>query len=369
MTTSKQRLYSDLPIPPGEVLEEELEARGMTQRELAARLGRPPQAINEIIRAKKSITPETAIGLGKVLGIDAQFWASLEADYRMTLARKREHDMLADNVQWLDEYPVREMLKRGWIQAGRDRPSRLKALMNFLGVAVAEPQTFHKAVGFRMTEAAHEKVSLGALAVWLRKGELEAHKVSTADYDDDAFTEALKRIRAMTTQPPDEFLPAMSALCSGAGVAFCMVQELPKSGANGATRWLTDRKALIQMSIRNKWADIFWFTFFHEACHLLKHRTQRRIVIDGLDEDQDVEEIEAEADGFARDFLIPPQDWMNFCAEGRFAPDSVKEFAQSVGIAPFIVVGRLQKEGHIGYNQFTTLKPRYEWIADESDQV
>ena len=361
MATSSPRAYSDLPIPPGEILEEELEARGMTQKELAARLGRPPQAINEIIRAKKSITPETAIGLGRVLGIDAQFWTNLEATYRMTLARGREQEMLSANVQWLDEYPVRDMLKRGWIEAGRDRPGRLKALMSFLGVAVAEPQAFQKAVGFRITEAAQHKVSLGALSVWLRKGELDAQDVSTADYDEDGFAEALSRIRRMTTQPPAEFIPAMSELCAEAGVAFCMVQELPKSGANGATRWLTDRKALIQMSIRNKWADIFWFTFFHEACHLLKHRTRCRIVIDGLDADPDVAEIEAEADRFAIDFLIDPRDWSDFCSEGHFTADSVKKFAHSVGIAPFIVVGRLQREEHLAYSQLTALKRRYEW--------
>lgn len=89
MTTSSARAYSDLPIPPGEVLKEELEARGMTQKELAARLGRPAQAINEIIRGKKAITPETAIGLERALGIDARFWANLETDYRMTLAQQR----------------------------------------------------------------------------------------------------------------------------------------------------------------------------------------------------------------------------------------------------------------------------------------
>ena len=364
MTTSSPRVHSDLPIPPGEILEEELEARGMTQKELAARLGRPAQAINEIIKAKKSITPETAIGLGKVLGIDPQFWTNLEANYRMTLARKQEEDILAASVQWLDDYPIRDMLKRGWIQAGRDRSSRLKALMSFMGVAVAEPQAFQKAVGFRITEAAQQKVSLGALAVWLRKGELDAQEVSTADYDQVTFTKALFRIRAMTSQAPTEFMPAMQELCAEAGVAFCMVQEFPKSGANGATRWLTDRRALIQMSIRNKWADIFWFTFFHEACHLLRHRTQRRIVIDGLDADPDIAEIEAEANLFARDFLIASQDWLDFCADGDFMLGSVEEFAQSIGIAPFIVVGRLQKENRIGYNQLKTLKPRYEWIAD-----
>ena len=364
MTTSSPRAYSDLPIPPGEVLEEELEARGMTQKELAARLGRPAQVINEIIKAKKSITPETAIGLGKVLGIDPQFWTNLEANYRMTLARKREEEMLTASVQWLNDYPIRDMLKRGWIQAGRDRSSRLRALMRFLGVAVAEPLAFQKAVGFRITEAAQSKVSLGALAVWLRRGELDAQEVSTADYDQETFTNALFRIRAMTPQAPGEFIPAMQELCAEAGVAFCMVQELPRSGANGATRWLTDRKALIQMSNRNKWADIFWFTFFHEACHLLRHRTQRRVVIDGLDADSDILEIEVEADSFAMDFLIAPQAWSDFCADGDFTPGSVQEFAQSIGIAPFIVVGRLQKEHRIDYSQLTILKPRYEWIAD-----
>ena len=364
MATSSPRAYSDLPIPPGEVLEEEIEVRGMTQKELAARLGRPAQAVNEIIRAKKSITPETAIALGRVLGIDAQFWINLEATYRMALARGREQEVLAANVQWLDDYPIREMLKRGWITAGRDRPSRLTALMSFLGVAVAEPQAFQKAVGFRITEAAQQKVSLGALAVWLRKGELDAQRVSTADYDEAVFADALCKIRRMTSQPPAKFVPAISKLCAESGVAFCIVQELPKSGANGATRWLTDRKALIQMSIRNKWADIFWFTFFHEACHLLKHRTQRRIVIDGLDHDPDVAEIEAEADQFARDFLIDPQAWSDFCTEGRFTAGSVRKFARSVDIAPFIVVGRLQREKHLPYSQLTGLKPRYEWATE-----
>ncbi len=369
METRIPRTYSDMAIPPGEVLEEELEARGMTQKELAARLGRPAQAINEIIKAKKSITPETAIGLGRVLGIDAQFWSNLEADYRMTLARIKERSTLMANMQSLEEYPIREMIKRGWIQAEKDKPSKLKALMKFLGMAVAEPQAYQRAVGFRITEAAQRKVSLGALAVWLRKGELDAQEISAADYDEEVFSDALDQIRGMTNQSPKEFIPAISSLCAQAGVAFCMVRELPKSGTNGVTRWLTDRKALIQMSIRNKWADIFWFTFFHEACHLLKHRTQRQVLIHGHDFDVDpgIAEIEKVADMFARDFLIAPVRWSNFCNEACFTTDSVREFAQSVGIAPFVVVGRLQKEKRIRYNQLPTLKLRYTWVDSSNN--
>ena len=359
MRTKTARVYSDMPIPPGEVLEEEIEARGMTQKELAARLGRPAQAINEIIKGKKAITPDTAISLGRVLGISPHFWNTLEADYRMTLARNREREEIAANVQLLDDYPIREMLKRGWIEAGRDKPSRLEALQNFLGVAVAEPQAYQRASGFRITEAAQQNISLGALAVWLRKGELQAQETPTADYDEAAFRRALVTIKGMTEDPPEKFDPAMRTLCAGAGVAFCTVQELPKSGANGATRWLSPQKALIQMSLRNKWADIFWFTFFHEACHLLEHRRQRRIVIDGLDADPDMAEIEAEADQFARDFLIAPTEWSAFCRIGHFSQGSVREFAQSIGVAPFVVVGRLQKEELIAYGQLSALKDCY----------
>ena len=364
MVNKEPRTYSDMPIPPGEVLEEELDARGMTQKELAARLGRPAQTINEIIGAKKSITPETALGLAAVLGIDAQFWINLETDYRMALARKHEQDMVQANVQWLDHYPIGEMLKRGWIEAGRDRPSRLKALMNFLGVAVAEPQAYQKAAGFRITDAAQHRVSLGALAAWLRKGELDAQRIETGVYDTETFKKALIRIRKLTTQKPSKFLPSIRELCADSGVAFCTVQELPKSGANGATRWLSDHKALIQISLRNKWADIFWFTFFHEAYHVLKHRAHRRFLIDGLDADPEVAGLEAEADGFARDFLIPPREWNAFCDNRDFSPLAVRKFARSVGIAPFIVAGRLQKEKYIPYSRLTNLKPRYKWIID-----
>ncbi len=365
MTTKTPRVYSDLAIPPGETLAEELEVRGMTQRELAARLGRPAQVVNEIINGKKAITPDTAIGLAKVLGIEAQFWINLEADYQMTLALARDKKALADQEQWLSEYPVREMIKLGWISAGRDKASRLKALMNFFEVASIEPKVYQAAIGFRITEAAQRKVSPGALAAWLRQGELDAQKMDTADYNEEMFRNALITIRGMTEQPPQEFVPAMQTLCAEAGVALCVVQELPKVGATGVARWLTDRKALMQLNIRGKQADIFWFSFFHEADHILDHRTQRRILIDGLAADPDMAEIEAEADQFAADFLIPPDDWRDFCHAGYFTLPAVLEFAQSVGIAPFIVVGRLQKEKWIRYNQLTGLKQRYTWTSGE----
>ena len=228
----------------------------MTQRELAARLGRPAQVVSEIVNAKKAITPDTALELEMVLGIDAHFWSYLESRYRMTLARQRAQDELAAGVAALDRYPIREMTKRGWIKAGLDKPGKVKALQMFLGMAVVEPRAYTKAIGFGITEAARRKVSLGALSVWLRKGELEAQAACAGEYDAEAFRQALLNIRRLTPQPLTEFMPTMSTLCAGAGVVFCLVQELPRSGANGVARWLSDGQALIQMSLRCKWSDL-----------------------------------------------------------------------------------------------------------------
>jgi len=77
--------------PPGSILSEEIEARGWTQKYLAEIMGRPPQAINEIIKGKKQITPETAIELSAAFGTSAQFWTNLEANYRLHLAQKEAY--------------------------------------------------------------------------------------------------------------------------------------------------------------------------------------------------------------------------------------------------------------------------------------
>ena len=122
-----------------------------------------------------------------------------------------------------------------------------------------EPWT-QTAAGFRITGGYN--YSPDALGVWLKKGEIDAGKMPTADYDEVRFRAAMDEIRGLTTEIPDVFLPRMTELCAGAGVAFVLTKELPRSGANGATRRFGPHKRLIQLSLKWKWADVFWFTFF-----------------------------------------------------------------------------------------------------------
>jgi HTH-type transcriptional regulator/antitoxin HigA len=84
---TKTSAYPDVAISPGEYLLEEIETRGISQKELARRMGRPLNAINEIINGKKSITAATALQLEEVMPeIPARFWLNLETDFQLTNA-------------------------------------------------------------------------------------------------------------------------------------------------------------------------------------------------------------------------------------------------------------------------------------------
>ena len=360
MTISKNQVWSDLPISPGSVLEEEIEARAMTQKELARRMGRPPQVVNEIIKAKKSITPETALALEKVLGIPAQVWVNLESVYRMTKAKNDERERLQQEASALSRFPVKEMAKHGWIPANRQREDKVRALLEFLGVASLQEPWSQTVAAFRITGGGN--YSPDALGVWLKKGEIDARKMSTADYDEARFRAAMDEIRDMTTETPDAFLPRMIELCAGAGVAFVLTKELPKSGANGAARRLGPHKRLIQLSLKWKWADVFWFTFFHEAGHILLHGTRSFVDVTEIGSSGTPEEDQANR--FAADFLVNEKDWDAFIREQDWTEPSVRRFAENVGVHPGIVAGRLHHEKLAPYNRLTALKDRFAWVEE-----
>ena len=117
-----------------------------------------------------------------------------------------------------------------------------------------------------------------------------------------------------------------------------VVPEIKGAKVNGASRWLSPRKALLQLSLRYKRNDIFWFSFFHEARHILDE-VKKSIFVQGLEN----QEAEKKADAFARDFLIPPQQASPMNRLKTL--NEVKEFAGELGIHPGIVVGRLQNDG------------------------
>lgn len=361
MTNSSQNEYiPDSVSAPGETLLETLETIGMSQTELAKRMGRPVKTINEIIQGKASITAETALQLEQVLRVPASFWLKYEQHYREFLARLAIEQHLMDWTEWLNGFPVREMTRRGWLPACRSKSQQVFEVLRFFGVA--SPDTWQaiweqQAIKYRKSTAL--KSHFGAVTTWLRQGEIQALEVETRPYSAEAFRNALKNIRSLTVEPVTVWQEDLARLCAEAGVAVVFVQELPHTGICGATQWLTPTKALIQLSLRYKTDDQLWFTFFHEAGHILLHG-KRQVFLEI--EREDGEETEKEANTFAMNMLIDSSQWRQFVAhESYHTKAEIQAFAQKVGIAPGIIVGRLQHEKYLPFTHCNDLKRRLEW--------
>jgi len=358
MSKKAQNAYRpNYVVLPGETLRETIETYGMTQAQLAERTGRPYKTISEIITGKASITAETALQLERVLNVPASFWNNLERNYQEARARMKEEEHLQAQVAWLRNFPINQLVKLGWIQKEEDKLKQLQSLLNFFGVAGIEEW---KAIwtslqaAYRKSEAF--KSNPYATATWLRKGEVDAAVIQCKAYDTSAFEAALGKIRTLTTEKPEKFEPEMVKLCAETGVAVTFVPELPGTRVYGVARWLNPNKALIQLSLRGKSDDHLWFAFFHEAGHILYHG-KREVFIE--EKDKHESKAEQEADRYAQQFLIPSSEYKAFLAGNKFDNASINRLAKKAGIAPGIVVGRLQHERIIPYSKGNSLKSQF----------
>jgi len=348
----------DIVSSPGETLQEILEERGITQAELAERTGRPKKTINELIKAKASLTHDTALQLERVLGIPASFWNNLESNYRASLAAQRDREALERQISWLKGFPINRLIDLGWIARRESKTDQVRELLSFFGIAsdvqwnevYGRPQ-----VSFR--RSASFETSPMSLSCWLRRGAIQAERLTCSEFDRERFRDALRTARTLVTEPIGTAGNMLTEICCDAGVAVVIVPELPMCPTSGATYWTTSNKAVIQLSLRHRTDDQFWFSFFHEAGHILLHG-KRLVFIEG-EEFEGTEEDEANS--FAADVLIPPSLYKRLRKTRKFSKETIRHFASSIGLSPGIVVGRLQHDGVIPHSHCNDLKRKYNW--------
>jgi len=329
----------------------------------ATRLGRPRKTVNEIVKGKAAIAPETALQLESVLGVPAAFWMEREARYRESLARQTRKRSLVAGAEWARRFPCAAMAKLGWMPGDAPRADRVAALLRFFGVASTEAwEELWRAreVAFRRSVRGGGKQ--GAIAAWLRRGEVEALGLDCAPFDRQRFRAVLDMARPLTREEPSVFQPRLTELFASAGVALVWVPELTGAPISGVTRWLSDQTALVQLSLRYKSDDQLSFSLFHEAAHVLLH-PKKAVFLEGTGLDTPEER---EADRFAADHLIPPQDYATLLV-GPLTLDRFEDCARRIGIAPGIVVGRLQHDGYIRFHEGNGLKRRLRWVPAERE--
>lgn len=355
--------HRDWVVSPGEVLGEALEERGMTQAELARRMGRPTKTINEIVNAKAAVTPETAIQLERALGISAAFWNGMEKRYRESLADLRSQEELKRYVTWVRQFPVKQMIESDLLP--NETGSRLVAsLLRYFGVSSPtgwDKFWVHGGIDFRLASAGEP--DLPALAAWVRWGEIEAEKVTAGPFDAAAFRQVLVKARDSTRSGLfDLTVSTLREDCAKAGVVVVLLPEFRGARTSGAARWLSADRALIQLSARYKTADQFWFSFFHEAGHLLNENRRSDVVEEALEIDEHDSPSERQADAYARSLLIPQSSYEEFVSRQDFSEDSIQQFAATQRLDPGIVLGRLQRDGHVPRRQLNYLKRRIDLV-------
>jgi HTH-type transcriptional regulator/antitoxin HigA len=363
---TKQEIFSDLPIPPGEYLEEVIEDLGMSKDELAKRMNRPAPKLSAIFKGGKAITPDTALQLEKVVGVPAHVWAGLESEYRLALARRRNYEeqrQLKEEGHLVKRFRYADLLKLGLV-ARKTRPTdKVLELHKFFGVA-----SLGTVLDLRRYQAAFrsgsQKRSPEAVAAWLRIGELEAQKMRCAPFQKRRLKNSLETVRSMTLQSPEDVQKNLHHLLSDCGVALVLCPHLPGTYAHGATFWLGRGKAVVMMTLRYKWADVFWFSLFHELGHILLHERQA-VILEDDDRDPVLRGLEEEANRFAADTLIQPGAFKAFLKTGQFFAEDIERFAKRVSIPPGIVVGRLQREGHIKPSWHNGLRRQFTWKSGE----
>ena len=337
---------------PGLTLREKLVELGMSQKEFAVRSGKPEQTIVKVINGESSLTPGMAVQFESVLGIPANFWLNRQQNYDEALAREKRRELLALARTWASSFPYAQMVKRGWLPKKKSWEEKAEAVLCFF--AMSGPKAWEEyyltqklKVSFRISLAHFSEPY--AISAWLRQGELSAMELDAPSFSEKTFKTNLESIKKVMAEHPDDFFPLLQQLCLEAGVKVVYTPCLPKAPIHGSTRWLHDNTPLIQLSARYKQNDRFWFTFFHEAGHILLHGKKYISLEDDCFEAEDKVK-EAEADAFAERWTFSEEEERAVIESGALTESAIIDFAQKFGTHPAMIIGRFHHKKLLPYH-------------------
>lgn len=365
--TKSGRFCPNWTSAPGDTITDVLHEKGIPLDKFAELMGCEIDDAHNLLLGRSTITISLARRLSKVLGASLEFWMSRDFHFREDVKRIHGGDQ-----EWLRELPLGDMINFGWLKPPPHPIEELSACLRFFKVSdISEWYSTYRGIQemavFRTSPSFDSRAA--SVAAWLRQGEILADKTECKSWDSLKFRESLPHLRQLTRQKdPAKFIPQLQTICSECGVAVVIVRCPNGCRASGATRFISSNKAVLQLSFRYLTDDHFWFTFFHEAGHLLLHSEvsffprvlgeSGEWIVEGLESPESVKE--KEADQFAAYVLVPQrfeQQLMTLSTDTR----SIIRFAHKLGISPGIVVGQLQYRKRIGYNQFNNLKRRFQW--------
>ena len=338
----QNQYFPSVVFHPGETLEEKLQEMGMGPKEFALRTGKPEKTIIAVLNGESAITADMAVLFENVTKIPANFWMNHQRGYDEYIAREKRKTIIQEAVVWARQFPLADMIKKGWLPNVKTIQEKTMELLAFFGFSdhnVWEEYYFkqHLKVAFRIS-LAHIKEPY-AISAWLRKGEIQAAKLEAEVYSEKKFKDALPKIKSIMAKHPDDFFCQLQNICLKTGVKVVYTPCINKAPISGSTRWLNDTP-FIQMTGRYNRNDSFWFTFFHEAGHILLHG-KKDIFLEKVEySDKDLVK-ENEANAFAVKWVLSEAEEAEILKATTLSKEDIRDFAKRFNTHPANIVGRL----------------------------
>ncbi len=336
---------------PGDSIQETIDEIGMSQAELAERLGRSVPKLNELIKGKAPITKETATKLEYVLGIPASFWLNLERQYQDELLEIEQMEFLMQCTDWIKKFPLSLLKKANVLPKTNNKTELAENLLKFF--KVASPQQWshiynNSSIAFKI-ELKHT-TEPEAISSWLRLGEIWADKMSVVTFDKKLIRERLEEIQILSYETPANWLNTLQTICAECGIALVYSPSISKAPIYGASRWIKNNNTpLIQLTDRRKDNNAFWFSFYHELGHVLLHG-KKDVFIDGLDNIAQDKDKEQEADAFAARMLLSDKERNELNKYPSFDKATIISLSRKFRKHPGIIISQLQRIDRISYN-------------------
>ena len=353
------QLNANWSSSPGSTIVDVLKEKSISESDFCSILNISSSQCKGVISGYNEITEDIASKLVQTLGASTEFWLEREAQYRETLNSLSSSEKV--KTTWLESLPTKDMLKFNWIKNTKDS---YQECLDFFSVPNVETWNLKYKISngnpaFRLSPKFESKN--GSIAAWLRQGEIIADQTYCNDWDKDKFLETLEIIKPLTRQKnPLIFIPKLRELCAECGVAIAIAPTPLGCPASGATKFLSSKKALLMLSFRYLRDDNFWFTFFHEAGHLILHGEVRTHIEVTDRKKYSTSDEEIEANNFSAEILVP--------FAHRSELENIKSnkkrlitFAMKMGVSPGIIVGQLQHNGFISPQYLNGYKRSFKW--------
>ena len=349
MTKYRSKTY--LAIPPGESIKEQLEYRGMTQKEFAARMNMSEKHISHLLNGEVQLTPETAVKLEMVLGVPASVWSNYEALYREEIIKVNIENSMEEDVKLAKRFPYKEMEALGWVPSTTKISEKVINLRKFFEVIDLSLLDKEQVSGIEGKKPDLSVKNDLLYMVWIQEARRRARDIDTEPINIRRLGNRLSEIKKFTFIGPDVFCGEIKSILADCGIALVFLPLLKDSNFENKT-FLDGNKIVMAFATGEYDAARFWTKMFREFAHLFLGNIGKLEVIS--------EEDEHEADIFAGNLLVERMSYDSFCKKKDFSESSVLKYAKKLNIAPEIVVGRMLTDGLIGEGALSNLKTKYD---------